>query len=162
MHFTVLYFKEGKKLEDCSKIDIEDDFASKFCYSTLEDELLYDEETGEYVENPDFELPEGYVGSVCDWFQIGGRWVDALKASRGLKGDPSWGFDNFKSPEDGFSVVEIKDLNENFLEDIDTLLYAVATETEYFENSEEEYDDFITKLKTKELNGVISLIDCHD
>jgi hypothetical protein len=162
MHFTVLYFKEGKKLEDFGKGyigELEEDFGSKFCYSNLDDELLYNEETDDYVENPDFELPEGYVCSVCDWFQVGGRWVDKLNAFRGLKGDPSWGITALPT---GYSVVEVQDLDNNFLQNIDELFYAIATETEYFESGEEEYDNFMTKLKNKELNGVIALIDCHD
>lgn len=162
MHFTVLYFKKGKKLDDFGKGyigELEEDFGSKFCYSNLEGEFLYDEETDEYTANPDFKLPEGYVCSVCDWFQIGGRWVDTLKAFRGLKGDPSWGI--AEKPE-GYSVVEVQDLDNTFLQKIDNLIYAVATETEYFESGEEGYNDFITKLKNKELVGVVSLIDCHD
>jgi hypothetical protein len=163
MHFTVLYFKEGKKLEDFGKGyigELEEDFGSKFCYSVLDDnELIYDEETDDYIENPDFELPEGYVCSICDWFQVGGRWVDCLKASRGLKGDPSWGITTLPT---GYSVVEIKDLDDEFLKTIDDLFYGVATETGYFENCEDEFKEFMTKLKNKELNGVISLIDCHD
>lgn len=162
MHFTVLYFKEGKKLEDFGKGyigELEEDFGSKFCYSNLDDELIYNEEIDDYVKNPDFKLPEGYVCSVCDWFQIGGRWVDRLNAFRGLKGDPSWGITALPT---GYSVVEVQDLDNNFLQNIETLFYAVATETEYFESGEEGYDTFMTKLKNKELNGVISLIDCHD
>jgi hypothetical protein len=62
----------------------------------------------------------------------------------------------------GYSVVEVQDLDNNFLQNIDELFYAIATETEYFESGEEEYDNFMTKLKNKELNGVIALIDCHD
>lgn len=159
MHFTVLYFKENKTLKDLNLAKIDEDFGSKFCYSIFEDEFIYDEETDDYVENPDFDFPEEFVCDVCDWFQVGGRWLNTIKASRGLTGEPSW-----TTPKEttGYTIVEVKDLDDEYLKTIDERFYGVATETDYFENGDPGFDEFMTKLKNRELVGVISLIDCHN
>lgn len=164
MHFTVLYFKENTTLEDLGKYyldTITEDFAEKY----LQDEdagCRYDEELDEWVEDEDYEVPEGHVSAICDWFQVGGRWVDRIKASRGLKGEPSWCNCSEKTPDDCYTVVEVKDIDDEFLQTIEKLFYGIATESEYFEGDyDPDYKEFMTKLKNKELTGVITLIDCH-
>lgn len=156
MHFSVLYFKENKKLDDINIYDLEDDFGMKFCYEYNDCDYIYNEETDEYEEIFDF---EDSICGICDWFQLGGRWVDMLQASRGISSEQL-----LASGENanGYSVVEVKDLNDDFLKDIDELFYGVATETSYATQGDFEFDEFMTKLKNKELVGVISIIDCHD
>lgn len=164
MHWTVLYFKENTKLKDLGEDYINylvDDFGNKY----LQDEnagMRFDEELEEWVEDDDYKTPDGYVEGICDWFQIGGRWVDRIKASKGLKGEPSWCNCSEKTPTDQFTVVEVKDIDDEFLQTIEKLFYGITTESNYFEGENDpEYQDFMTKLKNKELTGVITLIDCH-
>ena len=145
MHFTVLYFKEGLKLEDTSLEEIEEDFGEAYCYCCGE--------------------READVMDVCDWFQIGGRWCDILEVvdgAKGITGDPSWCIKDHEVKTNKVSACEVKDLASSFEEVAEKNIYAVATETNYFENWEDEFKDLLTKIKNKEVNGVITLIDCHD
>ena len=149
MHFTVLYFKENTTLEDLesSYSDVSDflteDFGTKYCDCCGETE------------------PE--VSDICDWFQIGGRWCDALKATKGYSGSLSWS--NVGQPEKKgqYSIVNSTDLDEDFLQNtVESGFYGVATESDYFEEDDPRFKEFMTKLKNKEIKGVIVLIDCHD
>ena len=164
MHWTVLYFKENTKLEDLGEDYINylvEDFANKY----LQDEdagMRFDEELEEWVEDDDYETPDGYVEGICDWFQVGGRWADHIKATRGLKGERSWCNVDQETPDDCYTVVEVKDIDDEFLQTIEKLFYGIATESKYCEGDNDPgYKDFMTKLKNKELTGVITLVDCH-
>ena len=164
MHWTVLYFKENTTLEDLGPYYIDElveDFGRKYMQDESEG-MMYDEELDDWVEDPDFELPDDYVNGICDWFQIGGRWVDRIKASRGLKGEPSWCNCKDKTPDDCYTIVEVKDIDEEFLQTIEKIAYGVATESEYFEGDyDPDYKEFMRKLKNRELTGIITLVDCH-
>ena len=164
MHWTVLYFKENTKLEDLGEDYINylvEDFANKY----LQDEdagMRFDEELEEWVEDDDYETPDGYVEGICDWFQVGGRWADRIKATKGLKGERSWCNVDQETPTDCYTVVEVKDIDDEFLQTIEKLFYGIATESKYCEGeNDSDYKAFMTKLKNKELTGVITLIDCH-
>lgn len=149
MHFTVLYFKENTTLEELesSYSDVADflteDFGTKYCDCCGETE------------------PE--VSDICDWFQIGGRWCDALKATKGYSGSLSWCNVGQPEKEGQYSIVNSTDLDEDFLQNnLERGFYGVATESDYFEEYDPEFKDFMTKLKNKEIKGVVVLIDCHD
>lgn len=163
MHFTVLYFKSNTKLENLGKDYINylsEDFGRKFMQD--DDGYYFDEELDDYVEDPNYEVPEDHVSGICDWFQIGGRWVDRIKASRGLKGEPSWCNCSDRTPNDQYTIVEVQDIDDEFLQTIENLVYGIATESEYFEGDHDpDYKEFMSKLKKKELVGVITLVDCH-
>ncbi len=142
MHFTVLYVKEDTKLEDISLDFVEQEFGDAFCDCCGERE------------------PE--ISGVCDWFQIGGRWCDALKATRGIKGDPSW----CCSPTaeiDAFSISEIADLDDSFLTTkLENLVYAIATPEMYVEHYDKDiFKEMLDKIITKQIKGVVALVDCH-
>lgn len=145
MHFTVLYFKEGAKLEDTSLSSIEEDFGEAYCYCCGE--------------------READVMDVCDWFQIGGRWCDILEVvdgATGIVGDPSWCNLDHKKETNKVSICEVKDLAPSFSNVVEKQIYAVATETNYFEKWDEESKVLLSKILNKEVNGVVALIDCHD
>lgn len=145
MHFTVLYFKENVKLEDTDLEQIEEEFANNYCYCCGET------------------IPE--IQSVCDWFQIGGRWCDILEVvdgAAGVTGDPSWCNIDYEAETNKVSICEVKDLAPSFSNVVEKQIYAVATETEYFEKGELKYTELLTKILNKEVNGVVTLIDCHD
>lgn len=137
MHFTTLYIMRGKTLEDVCQGLIENEFCDRFCYCCGATRPRYK--------------------SWCDWFQIGGRWNDAgvLKATRGFVGDNGVG-DNYDKPT--YSVCEIKDLVEDI--DID-MIYAIATQTRIIEDKEE-IKKYLDKINSKQIKGVVALIDCHD
>lgn len=163
MHFTVLYFRENKTLEDLDDnylSELEEEFGRKYLDPDFE-RFIYDEETDDYVENPDYDDSK-LVSPICDWFQVGGRWADQLKASSGLKGERSWCNCNQETPEGYYTIVEVKDLDDEFLQTIENMIWAVVTETTYFEVGESGYNEFMRRLKSKELVGVVSLIDCHN
>lgn len=144
MHFTVLYVKEDTKLEDITLSDIEEEFGDAYCYCCGD--------------------READIMNVCDWFQVGGRWSDVIKATRGIKGDPSW-CSTPTTENDLFSIVEIADVDEEFLTTrLENFVYAVATPETYEENYDEnkEFKEIFNKVKNKQINGVIALIDCHD
>jgi hypothetical protein len=162
MHFTVLYFRENKTLEDLDVnylSELEEEFGRK--YLDVEDRFIYDEETDDYIENPDCDDSE-LVSPICDWFQVGGRWADQIKASRGLRGERSWCNCDQETPEGYYTIVEVKDLDDEFLQTIEKMVWGVGTETTYFEEGESDYNEFMRQLKSKELVGVVSLIDCHN
>lgn len=147
MHFTVVYFKENVTLKDLKSkyLDIKDQLSEEFY-------TKYSDGCGE--RKPD-------IYDVCDWFQIGGRWNDMLRATKGYKGKASI-FDLNKSTEsNAFSIVNSADLEEEFLNKIDSCFAGVATELEYFEEGDPKFINFFTKLKNKEINGVLCLMDCH-
>jgi len=150
MHFTTLFLMKGEELDDISICEIEDDFCDRFCYCCGETRPKY-----EYW---------------CDWFKIGGRWCDILKAKRGIVGDRSWGNANDKHIEGTYSVVEIKDLTEPIDE---KFIYAIATKSRIYQSSNDwggneegvdtdKFHELLTKINNKQINGVIALIDCHD
>lgn len=164
MHWTVLYFKENYTLDDLGNNYIDwlaEDFGDRY----LQDECggyVYDEELDDWVEDENYELPDDYVDGICDWFQIGGRWVDRIKASRGLYGEPSWCNCNEKPREGFYTIVEIKDIDDEFLQSIEKIAYGVATESQYFEGDyDPDYKEFMRKIKNRELTGIITLVDCH-
>lgn len=141
MHFTVLYLMEGEKLEDVSTALVEEEFAEDFCDCCGESEPA--------------------IYGVCDWFQVGGRWCDQLKAKKGIKGDKSWG-DTEESGDQWFSIVEIEDLLEPISK---KLIYAVADRHGYYcdESDDEDWKTkLIQKINKKEIKGCVALIDCHD
>lgn len=137
MHFTVLYLMENKELEDVSTALVEEWFGERYCYCCGETEPT--------------------IWSVCDWFQIGGRWCDQIKAKKGIKGDKSWG-NLEESDENWFSIVEIQDLLEPISK---KLIYAVADDDKYTED-EDRTAEIIQKINKKEITGCVALIDCHD
>lgn len=145
MHFTVLYFKENVKLEDINIEVIEEEFTHNYCCCCGETE------------------PE--IQYVCDWFQIGGRWCDILEVvegASGITGDPSWCSSGYKEETNKVSICEVKDLAPSFSHVVEKQIYAVATESKYFEEWEEEGKALLTKILNKEVEGVVTLIDCHD
>lgn len=144
MHFTIIYILKNKKLEDVSLDSIERDFCDRFCYCNGETRAKYK--------------------NYCDWFMIGGRWVDLLKASRGIKGNASWGYTEEELKEIAndktrFSIVEIKDLIENIGEP-----YGVATLSKIYDSDSgnEQKKKYVDLINQKKIKGVIALIDCHD
>lgn len=147
MHFTTLFLLKGKTLEDISIGDIYQLYGESYCYSC-------GESTPKYLR-------------FCDWFQVGGRWSDILKAKKGIKGDTSWANDE-KSLPNTFSVCEIKDLMEPIKEE---QIYSIATKSRmyikgndysWFKTNNEKYEELLRKINNKEINGVIALIDNHD
>ncbi len=146
MHFTTLFVLKNETLENISRSEIEDMFAERFCYCCGETKPKYH--------------------YYCDWFQLGGRWSDILKAKKGIRCEKCWSNDYAKDEKDMFSIVEIKDLIDELPKD---RIYAVATKSRIYEHSDgfyfinpEKFDKFINDINNKKFNGVIALIDCHD
>jgi hypothetical protein len=140
MHFTTLFILKNETLESTPQWKIEEIFQDRFCYCCGETKPKY-----KYW---------------CDWFKIGGRWCDLLKAKKGLYGERSW-TNTEETPNNGmYSIVEIKDLTEDLpIENI----YAIATKSHiYLKNADQEYNNLVNKINNKQINGVITLIDCHD
>ena len=149
MHFTTLFILKGEELDNLSTYEIEEMFSKAFCYCCGE--------------------TRPYYKYWCDWFQIGGRWCDILKAKKGIHCERNWSNDNAPLEEGSYSVVNIKDLTAP----IDRqLIYAVATKSRIYQHSEDwqeggevdidKYNDLLNKIDNKSFNGVIALIDCHD
>ena len=148
MHFTTLFILKGEKLENLSMNEIENMFCERYCYCCGETHPKY-----QYW---------------CDWFQIGGRWSDILKAKKGIKGSKSWCNQDEKSPKNLYSVVQIKDLTNKLPRDN---IYAVATKSRiYLEENDwqngdvdpHKFHQLLDQIDYKEFDGVIALIDCHD
>ena len=147
MHFTTLFILKNETLEDISSWDIEQEFGKRFCYCCGESTPKY--------------------RYWCDWFQIGGRWADILKASKGIHGERSWGNDE-KERKGFYSIVEVKDLTE----EIDkNEIYAIATKSRIYQKSDEwtggepnkeKFTKLLNDINSKKFKGVIALIDCHD
>lgn len=139
MHFTTLFILKGETLENISSSQIEDMFSERYCYCCGETRP-----TRRYW---------------CDWFQIGGRWCDILKAKNGIHGEKSWCNEEEQIENDKFSIVEIKDLTEK----IDrSSIYAVANKTTIYDDSKEKFNKLLDDIDNKKFNGVIAVIDCHD
>ena len=139
MHFTTLFILKGEKLENISLKYIEDLFCDRFCYCCGE-------------TTPKYEW-------WCDWFQVGGRWCDILVANKGIVGERSWCNQEEEQEPNHFSIVEIKDLKEPINEDS---IYAVATKSRIYQDGDEKYHSLIEQINSKQFDGVIALIDCHD
>ena len=148
MHFTTLFILKNEKLDDISLSDIVETFGERFCYSCGESRPMY--------------------RYWCDWFQIGGRWCDILKAKKGLVGERSWCNKDEKQPKNRYSIVEIKDLTAPIDEDN---IYAIATKSRIYQKDSEwtggvpnpaKFDKLLSDINNKRFNGVIALIDCHD
>jgi len=138
MHFTVYVILKDEPLENFNWEEVENDFYNKFCDGCGENE------------------PE--IDAVSDWFQLGGRWIDGFKASKGIHGDPAWMMDDFEEKDGEFSVCEIKDLldtGESFEP------YAFVMDDEYTEEGEDRYNEILSQIRNKTLNGTIVLLDCH-
>lgn len=150
MHFTTLFILKGETLETKSSNEIQEEFYDKFCYGCGENrpKYLY----------------------WCDWFQVGGRWPDILKAKKGIHCGRGWSNDNAPIKKGEFSIVEIKDLTEPIDKE---QIYAIATRSRIYQKSNnwggseegvdnEKYTELLNKINNKQINGVIALIDCHD
>ena len=138
----------NEELDNVSKTIIENDFGERFCYCCGETKPRY-----EYW---------------CDWFQIGGRWCDLLKAKRGYVGERSWANEKDKQNKNSYSVVEIKDLTAPLPR---SNIYAVATKSRIYtkdniwqngEANPTKFKRLLDKIDNKQIKGVIALIDCHD
>ena len=148
MHFTTLFILKNETLDTISTSEIEDMFSERFCYCCGEQRPMY--------------------RYWCDWFQIGGRWCDILKATRGItcsRGYPNKGEPIIKGQ---YSIVEIKDLTEPIDRD---MIYSVATKSRIYLKSNDWQDgivdpnkfaELLDKIDKKLIKGVIALIDCHD
>ena len=149
MHFTTLFILKGEELEDLSLSYIEEMFCDRYCYCCGETTPKY-----QYW---------------CDWFQIGGRWCDLLKAKKGLHGEVSWMDKDYK-PQDGlYSAVNIRDLTEPIDRDS---IYAVATLSRIYQEdsgwqvggnvNKTKFHKLLDDIDNKKFDGVVVLIDCHD
>ena len=152
MHFVTLFLLKNEELDNITLSEIVDDFCSRFCYCCGESTPKY-----EYW---------------CDWFQIGGRWCDMLKATRGYVGERSWGNVEAEHIGNTYSVVEIKDLTEPIEADS---IYAIATKSRIYHNPDDDdgnndgnsvpkdsFHKLLEKINNKKINGVIAIVDCHD
>ena len=141
MHFTTLFLLKGAKLEDLSKNEIEDMFCDRFCYCCGETKPMYD--------------------YWCDWFQIGGRWCDMLKATKGITCDRGYPNEGEPIVKGKYSIVEIKDLEEEINKEY---IYAIATKSRIYQNKvgKDKFTQLLNDINNKKINGVIALIDCHD
>ena len=92
MHFTTLFILKGEKLENLSREAIEDMFCERYCYCCGETKPKY-----QYW---------------CDWFQIGGRWCDSLKAKKGLHAQRTWPIKDEPIVPGEFAVAQISDLTD--------------------------------------------------
>ena len=141
MHFSTIYILKGEELDNINASIIEEDFSDRFCYCCGETRPRY--------------------RYWCDWFQIGGRWCDILKAPKGFH--CTRGYPNEGEPiiDNQFSVVEVKDL----LEAIDeNSIYSVLDIDEEIIYTREypEFKELLDAINNKQVSGVIALIDCHD
>ena len=148
MHFTTLFILKGEKLEDLSSQTIEELFSERFCYCCGESKPKY--------------------RYWCDWFQIGGRWCDMLKAKRGIHCERSWSNDNAPINEGEYAIVQISDLTEKLPREY---IYAAATKSRIYLDSGEwqsgdinpdKFNQLLNDIDNKRFDGVIALIDCHD
>ena len=148
MHFTTLFILKNKSLEDLSRFDIEDMFSDRFCYCCGETTPKYQR--------------------WCDWFQIGGRWCDILKAKKGIHAERGWSNDNAPIVKNEFAIVEIKDLTEPLDR---KQIYSVATMSKIYMKNDDytcgtvdqvKFNKLLDDIDNKRFNGVIALIDCHD
>ena len=137
MHFAIYAILPNKKLEDFNQKEFEDDFTKKFCDCCGENEPT--------------------VECVSDWYEIGGRWCDGLKASKGIKGQPAWMMLDFDSGDGQYSVCEVQDLTATPAEP-----YAFVMNDEYIEEGEEKYNQIMNRIRSRSLNGLIVLLDCHN
>lgn len=148
MHFTTLFILKGEKLEDLSRKAIEDMFCERYCYCCGETKPKY--------------------RYWCDWFQIGGRWCDQLKAKKGLHANRTWPIEDEPIVPGEFAIVQISDLTEKLPRD---KIYAVATKSRiYLEEDDwqsgivdkEKFHKLLDDIDNKKFDGVIAFIDCHD
>lgn len=148
MHFTTLFVLKGEKLEDINDFSVSNDFGDRFCYFCGETKPRYKD--------------------WCDWFEIGGRWCDILKAKRGIHCRRGWSNNNSKVVDGEFSIAQIKDLTEPLDRD---LIYSVATRSRVFMKNgawqygkveREKYEKLLDDIDAKRFDGVIALMDCHD
>lgn len=148
MHFTTLFILKGEKLEDISSNEIEEMFYEKYCYGL-----------GENIPKYNY---------WCDWFQIGGRRCDPLKAKKGFHCERNWSNDNAPIVNGEFAVVQISDLTEKLPRN---KIYSVATKSRIYLKSDdwnsgevdsEKFNKLLDEIDNKKFDGVIAFIDCHD
>ena len=132
---------KGEELDNICEEYIEDDFSKRFCYCCG-------------ATTPKYKY-------WCDWFQIGGRWPDIIKAKKGIHCGRGWSNDNAPIKKGEFSVAEIKDLTKPIKKEE---IYAIATKSRIYhsEYNEEKFNRLLAKINNKQINGIVALIDCHD
>ena len=135
MHFTTLFVLKGEKLEDLSSQEIEKIFSERFCCNCGETRPKYQ--------------------NWCDWFAIGGRWENPLKAKKGVPCESA------QIVKDEFAIVDIDDLTEKLPRN---LIFSVATKSRIYQEKTNlsKYNELLDKIDNKQINGVIAFIDCHD
>ena len=148
MHFTTLFVLKNENIEDLSLEEIDNKFSERFCYNCGE--------------------TKPKVQSWCDWFEIGGRWCDPLKAKKGIHCVRGWFNDNAPIIDGEFAIAQISDLKEKMPRN---LIYSVATKSQiYLKNDKwndgninpEKIDKLLDEIDDKKFDGVIAFIDCHD
>ena len=148
MHFTTLFILKGEDLENISQDEIEDSFAERFCYDC-------GETTPKYLH-------------WCDWFEVGGRWGDIIKAKKGIHCERDWSNENAPIIKGEYSIVNVKDLTEPLNRQ---QIYSVATKSRIYLKSDdwaygnvnpEKFNKILDDIDNKRFDGVIALIDCHD
>lgn len=141
MHFTTLFILKGEKLKDLSSQEIEKIFSERFCCDCGETRPKYQR--------------------WCDWFQIGGRWGDPLKAKKGIHCERGWSNGNAPIIKGEFAIVDIGDLTEKLPRDS---IFSVATKSRIYQEktSLDKYNELLDKIDNKQISGVIAFIDCHN
>lgn len=148
MHFTTLFVLKGEKIENLSSSKIEKLFEDRYCYCCGETTPMYRD--------------------WCDWFSIGGRWSDILKAKKGIHGEKSWCNEDEPVVKGQYSIVQISDLTEP----IDRKrIFSIATLSKIYQKNddwyggeinEKKFNEILDNIDNKKFDGVIALIDCHD
>jgi hypothetical protein len=147
MHFAVYTILKNSKLRDFDRYKFIDDFSNKFCF--------------DYDTEDDASLAENRICCLCDWFEIGGRWCDMFKATKGIKGDLDWmrrmsgEFGHINKND--VSVCEIDDLLE-----VPEPPYGFVVDDKYIEENTPEYNELVDAVANKTIHGVLVLLDCHE
>lgn len=141
MHFRTLYLIENTSIDELTELfassvedEIECDFMYKYCNCCGEEEPS--------------------VRDVCDCCGYVGNVIPALG---GIKS-------KWDETGVGFNIVNIRDIADEFLNNIESKFCDIAiwnhTEDTYVERNDYEFDDYIRRIKNRDIRGVITIFSC--
>jgi len=149
MHYYTLLYLSDYKIEDINDFVLEsilDDFGDAFSDSLGE------------------RTPTVY--DYCDWFEVGGRWAGALKATKGIALSAQWahGYDEdeklYNNECNGCNVEDVEEFHYPATLVINNQMIFQHDDNDYY-GQNADYREWADKIKSKKIKGVLIVLDCH-
>lgn len=149
-HFKCMYIKKDVSVEELLSAINNDPKKHSIVYNKLDEEFML-----KYCNACGDSTPS--IRDICECSGLVGNTFTIVN-NIGIRSP----WDN----NDKFMIVNLRDLSDEYLENLEDRVYAFAVNYHngrkdmYFEDGEHEYTLYIQKIKNRELNGIAVMFDC--